>query len=40
MFAKLSYETDKINNLFLRIYGIDLKKEGILNLGYFSYKKI
>jgi hypothetical protein len=30
----------EVQNAFLRIYGIDLKKNGLLNLGYLSATKI
>lgn len=33
-------DVEKIHNAFMRIHGLDLKKEGYLNMGYLGYNKI
>lgn len=33
-------EPEKIQNAYMRVYGLDFKKGGYLNMGHFDYKQI
>lgn len=38
MFSNPFDEVEKVHKAFIRVHGIDFKKEGYLNPGYFEYK--
>ncbi|WP_372746467.1 DUF6140 family protein [Lutibacter sp.] len=40
MFANPFDEVEKIHKAFMRVHGIDFKKEGYLSPGYFEYERV
>lgn len=40
MFANPLDEKEKVHNAFMRVHGLDLKKEGYLNTGFLEYRRI
>lgn len=40
MFANPLDEMEKVHNAFMRVHGVDLKKEGYLNNGFLEYNRI
>ncbi len=40
MFSNPFDDIEKIHKAFIRVHGIDFKKEGYLSLGYFGYEKV
>lgn len=40
MFANPFDEVEKVHKAFMRVHGIDFKKEGYLSPGYFEYERV